>query len=578
MIDIKTPNISDYISLVRRRKHYIIIPFLAVVIGAAIVAYILPPIYKSSCTILVEGQQIPSEFVRSTVTTIVEEAIQTITQQVMSRTKLLEIIDRFDLYADKRDKKTTEEIIEIMRGDINLKTISANVRSRSSRGTVAFSLSYEGKNPGKVQKVTNELASLYLEQNLKSREEKAKTTSAFIESELKDLGEHINQLEDKIADFKSRHMQALPEMAQVNFQMVQRLEQNLSNIDQQIQGIKERKVYLKTQLASIDPGLPGVKTSEGSYSDAEQRLEYLNTEYTSLKASLSEKHPDVIKIKKEIEALGKEVSLKKKVEIKQDQLEKMKADLASKEVTLSPKHPDIVKLKRSIEILEKEIGSMSKKGPGSEETAEKPTNPTYISLQTQITTAEMDLENLIKARAKAKASLNNYLKRLELAPQIEKEYRLLTRDYENARDRYQKTLNKLMEAKTAEAMEKSQKGQKFTIIDPAIYPEKPYKPNRMAIALIGLILGLGAGVGSASLREFFDDSIRSERELIELANKPVLAVIPYIETDLDVTKKRHIIIIALTALAVCLGLSILAIHLFYTPLDILWFKVLRKVG
>ncbi|MEA3222424.1 MAG: GNVR domain-containing protein [Thermodesulfobacteriota bacterium] len=577
-MDTKTPNISDYISLVMRRKYYIIIPFIAVVIGAAIVAYTLPPIYRSSCTILVEGQQIPSEFVRSTVTTIVEEAIKTITQQVMSRTKLLEIIERFNLYSDIRGKATTGEIIEIMRGDINLKTISSKVRTRSSRGTVAFNLSYEGKNPGKVQKVTNELASLYLEQNLKAREEMAKTTSAFIESELKDLGEHIDQLEGKIADFKSRHMQSLPEMSQVNSQMIQRLEQNLSNIDQQIQGIKERKVYLKTQLANIDPGLPGIETSEGSYSDAEQRLEYLNTKYLSLKASFSDKHPDVIKTKREIEALEKEVGFKERIEIKRDELEKIKADLASKEVTLSSKHPDIIKLKRSIAALEKEIDSLIKQGPGPEKTSVKPTNPAYISLQTQIATADIDLENLKKAKEKARAGLNIYLKRLELAPQIEKEYRLLTRDYENARDRYQKTLNKLMEAKTAEAMEKSQKGQKFTIIDPAIYPEKPYKPDKLVIVFIGLILGLGAGVGSASLREFVDDSIRSEAELIELTNKPVLAVIPYIATGLDAKRNKQKIIIALIVLGACLGLAVLAVHLFYTPLDILWFKVLRHIG
>jgi len=577
-MDTKTPNISDYISLVMRRKYYIIIPFIVVAIGAVIVAYALPPIYQSSSTILVEGQQIPSELVRSTVTTIVEEAIQTITQRVMSRTKLLEIINRFNLYSDIRDKATTGEIVEIMRGDIHLKTISANVRSRASRGTVAFSLSYEGRDPGKVQKVTNELASLYLEQNLKSREEMAKTTSAFIESELKDLGEHIDQLEGKIANFKSRHMQSLPEMSQVNSQMIQRLEQNLSNIDQQIQAIKERNVYLKTQLANIDPGLPGIKTSEGSYSDAEQRLEYLNTKYSSLKASFSEKHPDIIKIKREIEALEKEVGFEKRIEIKQNEVEKMKADLASKKVTLSDKHPDVIKLKRSIAALEKEINSHIKQGPGPEEMAGKPRNPAYISLQNQIATADIDLENLKKAKEKARASLDIYFKRLEMAPQIEKEYRLLTRDYENARDRYQKTLNKLMEAKTAEAMEKGQKGQKFTIIDPAIYPERPYKPNRMAIALIGLILGLGAGVGSASLREFVDDSIRSEAELIELTNKPVLAVIPYIEIDSDAKKNKQKIIIAIIALGVCLGLSVLAVHLFYTPLDILWFKVLRNIG
>jgi len=385
-------------------------------------------------------------------------------------------------------------------------------------------------------------------------------------------------LEEKIAKFKSRHIQSLPEMAWVNSQMVQRLEQELSRIEQEIQATKERKIYLEGQLAGINPDLAGIKTPEGRYADPEQRLEYLSAKYTSLKASLSEKHPDLIKTKKEIEALERDVNLKKRIGIKQNQLEKMKADLVSKEAVLSPKHPDIIKLKRSIEITGKEISTLLNEIPGSKEIERKPSNPAYISLQTQITTAEMDLENLIKVKATTGAKLNNYLKRLELTPRIEKEYRLLTRDYENARDRYQKTLNKLMEAKTAEAMEKGQKGQKFTIIDPAIYPEKPFKPNRMVIVVIGFILGLGGGIGSGALREFLDDSIRSETELMELTKKPLLAVIPYIETDLDTKRKKYILTITVTALVTCLILSVLAIHLFYTPLDILWFKVLRKIG
>lgn len=582
MMDIQTQSMNDYISLLKRRKYYILIPFLAVVIISAVVAFTLPSIYRSSCKILVEGQQIPSEFVRTTVTTVVEEAIQTITQQIMSRSKLSEIIKRFNLYEDMRGKRTTGEILGKMRNDISLNMIGADVKNprtgRSSTGTIAFSLSYEGKDPDKVQKVANELASLYLEQNLKVREEMAKTTSGFIEADLKNMGEYITQLEEKIAKFKSRHIQSLPEMAWVNSQMVQRLEQELSRIEQEIQATKERKIYLEGQLAGINPDLAGIKTPEGRYADPEQRLEYLSAKYTSLKASLSEKHPDLIKTKKEIEALERDVNLKKRIGIKQNQLEKMKADLVSKEAVLSPKHPDIIKLKRSIEITGKEISTLLNEIPGSKEIERKPSNPAYISLQTQITTAEMDLENLIKVKATTGAKLNNYLKRLELTPRIEKEYRLLTRDYENARDRYQKTLNKLMEAKTAEAMEKGQKGQKFTIIDPAIYPEKPFKPNRMVIVVIGFILGLGGGIGSGALREFLDDSIRSETELMELTKKPLLAVIPYIETDLDTKRKKYILTITVTALVTCLILSVLAIHLFYTPLDILWFKVLRKIG
>lgn len=572
----------DYIGFVKRRKNFLLIPFLTITIFATLVALLLPPVYKSSSTILVEGQQIPSELVRSTVTTVVEEAIQVITQQVMSRRKLLDIINRFSLYQDRRNKETSEEIVEKMREDIQLETINADVidqrTGRASIATIAFNLSYQGKDPEKVQKVANVLASLYLEQNLKDREEKAKTTSTFIGTELKSLEGHINQLEIQIAEFKKKHFHSLPEMAQLNLQMVQRLEQELTQMDQQIKNSIERKIYLGGQLASVDPDLPGIKAMDGRYADAKQQLEFLTTEYISLKASLSEKHPDLIKMKKEIESLGKEVNLKQKIEIKQNQLEKMKSDLASKQATFSIKHPDIIKLKKSIKILGEEIKVLREKKTDSEQITGKPENPVYINLQTQIATADMDIQSLKTRQEEIRTKLNDYLKRLELTPQIEREYQFLTRDYENARIRYRETSSKLMEAKTAEELEKTQKGQKFTIIDPAIYPEKPFKPNRLAIILIGFILGLGGGVGAASLKEFSDQSIHSETFLANLAKKPVLAVIPLIVTDSDIRDKKLRAFIVITILGISFILAVLAIHLFYMPLDIIWFKVLRRVG
>jgi len=530
---------------------------------------------------LIEGQQIPSDFVRSTVPTVVEEAIQTITQQIMSRSKLLEIVNRFDLYNDLRERETTEEIIERMRKDINLKMISAEVidqrTGRPSVATIAFSLSYEWKDPSKVQKVANTLASLYLEQNLKDREEKARTTSTFIEAELNMLKDSINQLETKIAEFKKKHFQALPEMAQLNFQMIQRLERETESIEQQIRNVRERKIYLEGQLAGIDPDLPGIQGPGGRTADAKQRLKYLHTEYIALKASLSEKHPDVIKMKKEINSLENEVTIKDEIQLKRNQLEELKTDLAVNMGKFSEKHPDVIKLKKSIEIIEKEFRDNIKEIGTSQHEAEAPENPAYINISTQITTAKMETESLKKNLDRLKVKLEEYQKRLELTPQIELEYNLLTRDYNNATARYQETLHKLMEAKSAQGLEKGQKGQKFTIIDPAILPEKPYKPNRLAIILIGFVLSIGAGIGVASLKEFSDQAIYSENALSLITGKPVLAVVPLIETETDRKRKKRKVIIFTLSILIGTGLLTLAVHLFYKPLDVLWFMIIRKL-
>lgn len=574
-------NFGDYAAIIKRRKYYILIPFLCIIIAAAIIACVLPAIYKSTTTILIEDQQIPQDLVRSTVPTVVEEAIQTITQQIMSRSKLIEIIKRFDLYNDLRDRETTEEIIERMREDINLEMISAEIidqrTGRPSIATIAFSLSYEWKDPSKVQKVANTLASLYLEQNLKDREKKARTTSTFIEAELNLLKENINQLEIKIAEFKEKHFQALPEMAQLNFQMVQRLYRELETFRQQIKNLRERKIYLEGQLAGINPDLPGILRPDGRTADVKQRLKYLHTEYIALKTSFSEKHPDVIKMEKEINSLEKEVTLKDEIQLKQNQLEELKTELAVKMAGFSKKHPDVINLKKSIEIVKKELEEKSKKRGKTQNNAETPENPAYINIQTQIDTTIMEISSLRKDRYRLKRKLEKYQKRLELTPQIELEYNLLSRDYNNARMRYQEIQHKLMEAKSAEGLEKGQKGQKFTIIDPAIFPEKPYKPNRLAIILIGFVLGIGAGIGSASIKEFADQAIYSESALAFLTGKPVFAVIPLIETKTDLKRKKRKKILFVLSVLIITGLIVLSIHLFYKPLDVLWFVILRKL-
>ena len=580
-METRTTSPIDYFDFIKRRKYYLIIPFLSVFAITTIIAFTLPSIYKSSTTILIEGQQIPSELVQSTVTEFVEQTIQTITQRIMSRSKLTEIIDRFNLYEDLRKRKTMEEIIETMRKDIKLSMVSAEVidqrTGRPTTATIAFSLSYEGKDPGKVQKVANRLASLYLEENLKNREEKAKTTSRFIDAQLRTLAENINELEATVAEFKEKHFQALPEMAQLNFQMVQRLERELDNIEQQILNVRERKIYLEAQLAGIDPDLPGIRGPGGQIADAKQRLQYLYSEYPVLKATLDKKHPDLINMKRQIDALEQEVSLKDEIQLKRNHLEALRTELAGNIGKFSEKHPDVIKLEKSIKVLENEIDEkINERGPRQTDT-ETPDNPAYVTISTQIETAQMDIEALRKKRKRLEAKLDEYLKRLELTPQIELEYKLLTRDYDNARQRYQDLLSKLMLAKSAEGLEKGQKGQKFTIIDPAILPQKPYKPNRLAIIFLGFVLSIAAGGGIAGLKEFLDQAIRSEVVLTHLTKRPVLAVIPFIQNAADLRRKRRKRVVFTFSTVTGMGLCVLAVHMFYRPLNVLWFQVLRKL-
>jgi uncharacterized protein involved in exopolysaccharide biosynthesis len=218
--------IGQCITILKIRKKSFIISALSVLVVAILVAGLLPSIYESSSTILIEEQQIPQDFVRSTVTGFADQRIQSLTQQILSRVKLWEIINQFNLYPDLREKLTREEITEKMRDDIKLDTISAEIADKkggrlptqTTAVTIAFSIAYRGKNPDMVQKVGGTLASLYLEQNLKTREAQAQSTTQFFEAELIQLQERIKGQGEKITAFKGQYEGLLPEQQEFNRQ------------------------------------------------------------------------------------------------------------------------------------------------------------------------------------------------------------------------------------------------------------------------------------------------------------------------------------------------------------------------
>jgi len=244
---------------------------------------------------------------------------------------------------------------------------------------------------------------------------------------------------------------------------------------------------------------------------------------------------------------------------------------------LGPKHPDVVRLKKEVEALSKEGKTLQKEKTVLDVSEQKPDNPAYINLKTQIASAEMEMKSFLEEKQKLTKEINEYQRRIANAPLVEKEYNEMTRDYETAKFKYNEIMNKFMEAKVAQGMEESQRGERFTIVDPAQLPEKPYKPNRVAILLIGLVLATGSGVGLAAVKENLDQSVKSREDLLRLTGSRVLSTIPYLETDEERKAKRRkrvgwaVIVVAAAATALVL------VHLFVMPLDILWIKVQRRL-
>ncbi len=360
---------------------------------------------------------------------------------------MLEIIDTFDLYLDLKDRKTPTELVSKMRETIGVETVVAEVSNTKGRiqstATVAFNIFFEGKDPATVQKVTHKLANLYLEADLKNRESRVMGTTNFLENEIKRLKNEINRMEKTISDYKKKHLRELPADRGYNLQAIARLERVMNQTDLRLRVLEEKKLILNSQLATVKPMAPVMVDGKDIAAGPEHRLRELRFELGNLRTIYSKRHPD-IKI-----------------------------------------------LKREIGKLEKEIASSGGSNVNMKLIAKKADNPAYINLKTQIETIQMEIEALQEEKDQLAHELDVYQQRIEGTPHVEKELNALTRDYENLKRKYAEMSNKLMNAQVFQEMEGKQKGARFSITSPAYFPQKPSKPNRLAIILLTFLIAIG---------------------------------------------------------------------------------------
>jgi len=310
--------------------------------------------------------------------------------------------------------------------------------------------------------------------------------------------------------------------------------------------------------------------------DSAERLRALRAEYAGTSANLAPDHPDIMKMKQEIEALEKETGHRPDIEEASKALVDARATLATNSERMSSDHPDMVKTRRKIAALELEVRRL--KAAPNKHPSQRPENPAYINLQAQLNSATSSLGALGKTRTDVKRRLQDYAQRLERTPEIEPDYLVLTRDRDTSGQKYQDIRSRLLEAKVSEGLEVQRKGERFSLIDPPSLPEKPDKPNRLAIVLLGLILAVGGGIGTGAVAESLDHSIRTPEQLAQLTQLFPLAVIPFMPNELDLSRavrRRHILKGAgIGAIVMVLAL----LHVFVMPLDVVWFAALRRFG
>jgi succinoglycan biosynthesis transport protein ExoP len=601
----KADGLLTYLAAARHRRRWLMAAFAFGLTVTILLGTLLPPHFRSAGTILIEQQEMPQELVRSTVTSYADERVQVISKRVMTTETLLGIIRRYDLYPEQRAKDTREALLKQMRKDIGLKMISADVidprSGHPTSATIAFEVSYTSDSADLAAKVANELTTLYLNENLNNRTQLARDAATFLESEGDRLNHRIGELEAQLAKFKDQHFHQLPELTQLNMQLLDHTDEELRGQEAHKASLEQQRVYLEAQLVQLKPNSTVFSETGERIVSSTDRLKMARSQLDSARASYGLEHPDVVRLERQVAGLEKEIAASSKGKPAEAaatpddndlrrKLESAQASLAAAVGRYSPEHPDRVRLQREVDSLQAQLAAAPTptSAPASttaagttaiqQTTPKDADNPAYVQIQAQLAATINDLNALDDQIAKLRARSNELQKNITLAPQVEQQYRELSRDYDNTRLKYQEIRSKQSEAKTAQNLEADRKGERFTLIDPPLPPEEPVSPNRKLIFAAGLILSVGLAAAVLWLLEKFDTSVRGRLDLLELTGLPPLALVPHIATEFERRAGRRRMRLAIGSAMASLCIAIALTHFFYRPLDVLWFTFSRRMG
>jgi len=502
--------IEKYKEITLRRRWWIIIPFLLSILIGIGLSLKLPKVYQASTLILVQRQRVPTSYVREIISIDLEDRIRTITQQITSRTNLEKIINAFNLYNKSGSHMFMEDKIESLR-----KRIKVDVSRSGRRGANAFEIFFTGKYPKQTAEVANALASYFMTENLKLREDQAIGTSEFLTDELETIRKRLLEKEEEFRKYRKRYMGGLPEQLETNLRILERKQQQLVTNQENLREAENRKLLIQQQiseLAKIRKAGTGQIEGEGEVAQPTS-LDQLRKQLTSLEARYTEKHPDVIRLKNKI------------------------ADLESKERTNA----------------KEEVQGRPK---------DKRVTRAEINLVNQLREIVLEIKNLKSEAAHLHSQMKWYQTQVENTPKREQELMSLNRDYRNIQETYNSLLSRKLEAEIAVNLEMKQKGEQFRILDPAKTPIRPFKPDINRILLMTVGLGFALGCGLAYLRETMDTSFRRPEDVEELLQIPIMASLPFTlnARELKRIKRREI----LTVVSVGLTFLLLGVVIVFS--------------
>ena len=384
------------------------------------------------------------------------------------------------------------------------------------------------------------------------------------------------ELEQRLADFKELNEGSLPELYSYNLQTLERTHQLSLDTRLRIQQLDKQKILIASQLAQLSPSAPAVLPSGEVVLSDDNRLKALQSDYRRKAAIYSDGHPDVVRLSREVQALQAELGVETDIDDLRKQLQEQQRHLAQLQSMYKEDHQEIKSTRKLIVLLEQGIRAANNSNVAIG--APEPDNPAYILLQAQLDTAQSEIRSLLDKLTELENKIEVFEKHIQRAPSVEKDYQGLLRDYDNARNKYQDIKNKQREASISKSMEQGQKGERFIMIEPPALPVEPVSPPRLVIAVIGLVLGLAAGLGAAFIRDILGGAIHGRRELTFIMGEPPLVSIPYIDNELDKNKSQRVWRVSAAVFLIVGLLFVLFVHFFLMPLNVLYFVVLNMLG
>jgi polysaccharide chain length determinant protein (PEP-CTERM system associated) len=505
---------EDYLKIVWRRKWLITIPLVLAAIGTFLYSRTLPDRYRSEATVLIIPQQIPENFIQSTVDETIAARLDLMRQQILSRSRLERIIEEFDLYRDERKVMLMDQIVEQMRRDVGVSVQKVGRRQDPNH----FVVSFDSENPETAMQVAARVASLFVRENVEGRNLQSEATTQYLQSQVDETLRQLQAQEGRLEAFRQANAGRLPTEVETNIELMANTRQQIQTLNEGINRDREQQISTERMIAdemTLGPAVSAGKS--GAAGDAQlpasQQLAAARANLQGLLTRLKEDHPDVRILR------GRIKSLEERAEA---------------------------------EALQQPLGTAAALTPAEAERQKR---------LSQLRGEQQRLDREIKAKQAVLKHTQGMLaqqeQRVQAAPGLQSQLADMTRGYDTLRGSYENLLGKLQSAKLASSLEQRQVSQQLRIVDPARRPNQPHSPDRVRMNLIGALMGLGFGLAIAGLLEYRDTSLRTEEDVLVALSLPVLALVPTMITGKSVRqgRRRRLLLFGSSAGALALSLA-----------------------